>query len=165
MRVWSPTFLCISLLFPAVVRSIDNTFSTDDARALLTLARESRYVSDFQKSVKYYRSIIDNGDSTGKVYSEALNDLAELYESEGLATVEPIKAFELLLKAAEVGHPVAHHKLAVAYSTGIYTSLAPIDLGRALILENFAALAGNPEAHMGMGYRYLKGNFSLLNRT
>lgn len=107
--------------------------------------------------MKYYRSIIENGASTGKVYSEALNDLAELYETEGLATVDPIKAFELLVKAANVGHPVAQHKLAVAYSTGIYTSLTPIDLGRALILENFAALAGNPEAHMGMGYRYLKG--------
>ena len=147
-----------------------------------------------------------------------------------------MNSFECLLKASELGHPRAQHKLATAYSTGyiyilfylntlhsllyiennnkkhlnnctpiillphslqtsftshlsyhhsIYSSLVPIDQGRAIILENFAALAGNPEviwififiyfyffilffslyfyffslpkAHMGMGYRYLKG--------
>ena len=56
------------------------------------------------------------GSQTGKPYAEALNDLVELYESETLASVLPAKAFSLLVKAAEAGHPVAQHKLAAAYS-------------------------------------------------
>jgi hypothetical protein len=32
-----------------------------------------------------------------------------------------------------------------------------MDAGRALLLEYMSALGGNPEAAMGMGYRYIQG--------
>jgi hypothetical protein len=32
-----------------------------------------------------------------------------------------------------------------------------MDAGRALLLEYLSALGGNPEAAMGMGYRYIQG--------
>ena len=53
-----------------------------------------------------------------KLYADALYDMSELYEDEGLSIVTPMNSFECLLKASELGHPRAQHKLATAYSTG-----------------------------------------------
>jgi TPR repeat protein len=67
-------------------------------------------------------------------------------------------SFEGLLRAAHLGSPEAQHALAAAYSAGLYQGLrVPMDPGRSLAVDYFAALAGLPQAHMSTGYRYLKG--------
>jgi hypothetical protein len=49
---------------------------------------------------------------------------------------------------------MAQHQLSAALFTGIgIGGLVPRDPGRALVLEQFSALSGTPEAHLGMGYR------------
>ena len=63
----------------------------------------------------------------------------------------------MLLQAADFGHPIAQHKLSVAYASGLYSNLVPVDQGRSILLQKFSASAGNPEAHMSLGYRYLRG--------
>jgi hypothetical protein len=51
---------------------------------------------------------------------------------------------------------MAQHQLSAALFTGVGVSgMVPRDPGRALILEQFSALSGTPEAHLGMGYRYV----------
>jgi TPR repeat protein len=69
--------------------------------------------------------------------------------------------YALLVGAAELGEPRAQHVLAGAYQTGILpgvrSTLVPLDHGRSLLLEHLSALAGLPEANMGMGWRYQYG--------
>jgi TPR repeat protein len=69
--------------------------------------------------------------------------------------------YTLLVGAAELGEPRAQHVLAGAYQTGILpgspATIVPLDAGRALLLEYMSALAGLPEANMGMAWRYSYG--------
>jgi len=69
--------------------------------------------------------------------------------------------FMLLQRAAELGQADAQHRLSAAYATGILHAgaggLVPMDAGKGLMLEYISALSGNPEANMGMGYRYAHG--------
>jgi len=102
----------------------------------------------------FYEDVIDISTEKTKPYADAMYDLAEIYEDYNL---NYSKSFEYLIRAADAGHSSAQHRLSVAYSTGIYNNLAPVDHGRSLLLEYFSALAGNPEAQMGMGYKYLQG--------
>ena len=49
---------------------------------------------------------------------------------------------------------MAQHQLSAALYTGVGVGgLVPRDPGRSLLLEQFSALSGTPEAHLGMGYR------------
>ena len=59
-------------------------------------------------------------------------------------------------RASEEGHAMAQHHLSAALFTGVgFGGLVPRDSGRALLLEQFSALSGTPEAHLGLGYRYI----------
>jgi SEL1 protein len=90
-----------------------------------------------------------------EILASALYHLSDLYEKQ-ISTSS--KAFEMLTVAADLGDTNALHRLSIAYATGIYMGhLVPMDGGRAIFLENMAALAGSPEANMAMGYRYLFG--------
>ena len=90
--------------------------------------------------------------------SEALYELSEILEANHGSVSAMSEGFSYLSRAASMGHVKAQHRLAVAYSTGLYgTGLVPMNAGKALLLEYMAALGGSPEAAMGMGNRYLYG--------
>ena len=90
--------------------------------------------------------------------SEALYELSEMLEANHGSVSAMSEGFSYLSRAASMGHVKAQHRLAVAYSTGLYgTGLVPMNAGKALLLEYMAALGGSPEAAMGMGNRYLYG--------
>ena len=96
-------------------------------------------------------SAVDHRD----ILASALFHLSDLYEKQ-VSTAS--KAYEMLTLAADLGDTNALHRLGTAYATGIYMGyLLPMDGGRAILLENMAALAGSPEANMAMGYRYFYG--------
>ena len=85
--------------------------------------------------------------------------LLRMFSDVGGARLEA--GYALLVGAAELGEPRAQHVLAGAYQTGILpgvrSTLVPLDHGRSLLLEHLSALAGLPEANMGMGWRYAYG--------
>lgn len=56
-----------------------------------------------------------------------------------------------------MGHPTAQVYLAAAYASGVYLTLMPMDSTSSILLQYIAALSGNVEANMAMGYRYLYG--------
>lgn len=130
------------------------------------------------KAISLYREIVDKewsptpSDSTSNVdspkrpdiegpespVSEALYELSEILEANHGSVSAMSEGFSYLSRAASMGHVKAQHRLAVAYSTGLYgTGLVPMNAGKALLLEYMAALGGSPEAAMGMGNRYLYG--------
>ena len=62
-----------------------------------------------------------------------------------------------------ISHKTAQHLLASTYATGLlngHDGLVPMDAGRSLFLDYMAALSGNAEANMAMGYRLV--HFILL---
>ena len=76
------------------------------------------------KAMEAYRKIIglNANATTSKVYVSALYEYSSMLESiadnlddENLYDV----SFYLLIKAAELGHPMAQHELAAAYNTGL----------------------------------------------
>ncbi len=128
-----------------------------DAKSLLNLAKEyqfgiNRHI-DIDKSIKYYNKVID-GNIKGNYLSTAYFGLAEIYE-ENHHDFE--KSYEYIILAAEAGHPTAQHRLATSYITGIFSNLSPINISLSLLLEKASSLANDPEANMGLGYRYLYG--------
>ena len=105
--------------------------------------------------VKSNRSNIDGPESP---LAEALYELSEMLEANHGSVSAMSEGFGYLSRAAGLGHVKAQHRLAVAYSTGLYgIGLVPMNAGKALLLEYMAALGGSPEAAMGMGNRYLYG--------
>ncbi len=155
-------WLLLTLLVCTVVTSSVHTL--DDLQALLRLARQYKgrlgrnhwtWNEQHQKKASYYyRQIIDQAaDDTDKVLSSALYELSSLHQYD----FDTSYAYDLLVEAANLGHPEASHLLATIYSTGVYNGLYPMDAGRALMLEYMSALAENPQANMGIGYRYLNG--------
>lgn len=119
------------------------------------------------KASKYYAEIIniDNykfpSTELNRNKMEAMFELSDLLEQyPDLADDLNKNVFDpldLLLKAAEMGHSAAQHRLAAAYSTGVHSSLVHFDSARALLLDFLAASSGNVEANMAMGYRYKSG--------
>ena len=94
-------------------------------------------------------------DSHREILATALFHLSDIYERQ-VSTAS--KSYEMLTLAADLGDTNALHRLGASYATGIYMGhLVPMDGGRAIFLENMAALAGSPEANMAMGYRYFYG--------
>lgn len=132
------------------------------------------------RAISYYRKIIDSKQTSipneedgpsssvddvkgnsirmrSTVY-DALFELSEILESSYRNVTAMREGFSYLIKAADSGHTKAQHKLAAVYATGLYgAALVPMNAGKALLLEYMAALGGNPEASMGMGYRHLYG--------
>eukprot|EP01041_Mallomonas_annulata_P002981 gene2981-5852_t len=106
------------------------------------------------KAKDLYMKVIQQGESP--VLSDALYELSSLLENDSSSTSREI-AFEKLVMAADRGHPHAQHRLAVAYMTGFYGGLIPLDPSRALLLEYMAALSGSTEANLALGHRYFKG--------
>jgi TPR repeat protein len=151
-------FAGVAALDPAGSR-----LTEEEMTLLLRRARESRHGRQSQqtnlgKAKAFYKKVIEGGD--GKLQGEAMFELSEMIESEpGFMTSQSSKtvSIDLLMRAAEAGHPAAQHSLSIAYATGLHNGIVPMDAGRALILEYMAALGGDPEANMGMGYRYMKG--------
>ena len=150
--------------------------STEDVSLLLRLARE--HAQEPSKSIQYYRKIITSLSTTLEVeeqefdgqvpddpryqsFSTALYELSDVLEktasrSRNASAVS--ESFDYLFRAAALGNTEAQHRLSAAYATGIYGgALVPVDAGRSLVLEYMSALGGNPEANMGMGYRYMHG--------
>lgn len=134
----------------------------------------------FSSAINYYKKIINNKptllsdeeykisldidsdlDSSGKNryhISDALYELSEILESSYRNMTAMSEGFSYLMKAADIGHARAQHKLAGVYATGVFgATLVPMDAGKALLLEYMAALGGSAEASMGMGYRHLYG--------
>ena len=134
----------------------------------------------FSSAINYYKKIINdkptflpgeeykfsstfdsdlNGSEKGKYHvSDALFELSEILESSYRNMTAMSEGFSYLIKAADIGHAGAQHKLAGVYATGIFgATLVPMDAGKALLLEYMAALGGSAEASMGMGYRHLYG--------
>jgi TPR repeat protein len=67
---------------------------------------------------------------------------------------------EILMKAADMGNGAAQNVLASVYATGVLNGedgLVPMDAGRSLMLHYTAALSGNAEANVAMGYRFANG--------
>ncbi len=138
--------------------------SLDDLHSLLRLARQYKarlgrnnwtWGEEHQRKASYYyRQIIDQAaDDTDKILSSALYELSSIHQFD----FDTSYAYDLIVEAANLGHPDATHLLSTIYSTGVYNGLYSMDAGRALMLEYMAALAENPTANMGMGYRYLNG--------
>jgi hypothetical protein len=150
----------------------------EESKLLLNLARERRRfvlsfthdVSNSKKcsssnkrdrvlNIQAYMQVIELG--IDKYKAEALFELSEYMETEPIvysSIPNQKKAFEFLIRAAELGNADAQHRLSIAYATGIYgRMLVPMDPSRSLFLEYMAALGGHFEANMGMGYRYLHG--------
>lgn len=66
--------------------------------------------------------------------------------------------WEELVSLALEGDEHAQHALSTALSTGVFADrIIPMDSLKALLLEYFSALSGNPLASMGMGYRFRHG--------
>mmetsp|Transcript_24367 Transcript_24367/g.45352 ORF Transcript_24367/g.45352 Transcript_24367/m.45352 type:complete len:959 (+) Transcript_24367:118-2994(+) len=131
--------------------------NSEQTDGLIRLAREHKRGGadgasppDLVKATQIYKTIIDQGE--GPSHMDALFELASI------GTQSASDNFMLLSKASELGHAMAQHQLAAALFTGVGVGgLVPRDAGRALLLEQFSALSGTPEAHMGMGYRYIMG--------
>ncbi len=66
---------------------------------------------------------------------DAALEVSQLLEAHHSSLSTNISSIEYLLKAADQGNAEAQHRLAAVYGTGIYTGVAPIDAGRALLLE------------------------------
>lgn len=151
--------------------------TTEDVSLLLHLAREN-VKQESSKAAHYYSEII--GSLSGSIevddhafdgpfpedpryqhLSSALYELSDMLEKAGCRSRNESavhESFDYLFRAAAMGNTDAQHRLSAAYATGIYGgALVPVDAGRSLVLEYMAALGGNPEACMGMGYRYLHG--------
>lgn len=156
-----------SVLFFSVLKlslsSENSAISSEDVKMLLRLARENRQflgneVNNFNKSYNFYNQVINNG--KGADLSDAYFELSELLESNSasyLSITNNVKAFDYLITSAELGNAKAQHSLSAAYATGVHTGLVSMDAGLSLFLEYMSALSGNPEANMGMGFRYLNG--------
>mmetsp|Transcript_3050 Transcript_3050/g.4663 ORF Transcript_3050/g.4663 Transcript_3050/m.4663 type:complete len:591 (-) Transcript_3050:882-2654(-) len=144
--------ILVSLLLFDVL-GVHLSLTPEETGAVVKVARDlKRGVGrspDPIKATKYYKEAVENGEGQARI--EALYELSEL------RTQSADEDFRLLSQAANLGHHSAQHELAVAYYTGVGHGLVPIDMGRSLVLELFSSLAGLPEAHMGMGYRYLIG--------
>lgn len=141
-----------------------------------------------QKSFSSILNSDDNHDmisAQSKLLSSALYELSELLEeNEMLAKVHsnnfiqilsnvsipesekknfldvPMKSWDLLVFAADLGNEFAQYKLSLAFATGFYQNqIVPMHAMRSIILANLAALSGNhPEAMMHMGYRFSQVN-------
>ena len=79
---------------------------------------------------------------------------------------------ELLQKASDLGNSAAQHRLASAHATGILHAhahvpggLVPMDAGKALFLDYMAALSGEPEAHLSMGYELSRADVARMRHT
>ena len=159
-----------------IIIHVFSTLDNDNANTLLSMARKLRNKntrSDTNKAIKIYTDIIENSIDTAHV--DALYELSmilEVYADNNYLNMyggaSPTNqmdmtdysydvVLELLIQAAEEGHPDAQHEVAAIYNTGIYSGLVPMDATRSLLLEYMSSLSGNPEAHIGMGYRYLHG--------
>ena len=143
---------------------------SSQARQLATkdITRIQHTDKEYKESIGEYGNCLYNiADLLLEVPSIGLNTAETKFKQNGLIKTEvlqrfgPHAPFMLLQRAAELGQSDAQHTLATAYATGILHGgeggLVPMDAGKALLLEYMAALSGNPEAHMGMGYRYAYG--------
>lgn len=102
---------------------------------------EVRRHGEANPSVLYELSLIEGGFGELNDFTPAMN-----------------VSWRYLVKAAELGHPAALHKLATAYFTGIYGAYSvPIDVGRSLLLDQMSAMQGYFPAHLSLGYKHLKG--------
>lgn len=113
--------------------------SNEEVYKMLRSARALRDSGDIQQLEKakelYGRIISDYSNITQvKLYSSALYEYSMILENiadenDNDGHLYDI-SFELLTKAAELGHSLAQHELAAAYNTGIYGGLVPIDAAR-----------------------------------
>lgn len=131
-------------LFRDLLASFRGTASSS-AAATATTAHEA---------CVFYQYAAQRGE--GRAANTALWRLSELVREE--VCLGDRSAWDWLVAAADAGNEEAQHRLSVAYSVGIYDgALVPMDAGKGLALEAMAALSGDPEAALGMGYRFLKG--------
>jgi TPR repeat protein len=67
---------------------------------------------------------------------------------------DPEVAFTYYARAAQMGHPMAQYKLAVAYASGIGAPKGAKDEALAVLYFYFASLSGNVHASLALGYRH-----------
>lgn len=157
------------------------SLSVEETVGAIGLAREHMReggdrVSNLDKATQLYKKIISEGQ--GQSVTDAYFELASINtqtSSENFALLSKCvvlflvrnKLVLLVLicplvmwrRASENGHAMAQHQLAAALFTGVGVGgLVPRDPGRALVLEQFSALSGTPEAHLSLGYRCEKQN-------
>ena len=162
--MWSLALVALVVALNECVAAAAGVGSLDDLHSLLRLARQHKarlgrnhwtWSEEHQrKASHYYRQIIDQAaDDTDKIMSSALYELSTIHQFD----FDTSYSYDLIVEAANLGHPDATHLLSTIYSTGVYNGLYSMDAGRALMLEYMAALAEHPMANMGIGYRYLNG--------
>lgn len=123
----------------------------------IKLAREYSKSSNFAKSKELYKKVtqVSDQENDGRI-AEAFYELSNLLENDSISNNRDL-AFEYLTVAATKGYAAAQHKLAASYMAGYYGGLIPLDPGRAVLLDYFAAISGDPQAAMALGHRYFKG--------
>eukprot|EP01039_Chlorochromonas_danica_P007936 gene7936-8755_t len=138
-------------LFKAVEQ---DEFFRDLLASFRSTASSSSSSSTAHEACVFYQYAAQRGE--GRAANTALWRLSELARQE--VCLGDRSAWDWLVAAADAGNEEAQHRLSIAYSVGVYDgALVPMDAGKGLALEAMAALSGDPEAALGMGYRFLKG--------
>lgn len=132
---------------------VSSEFHIEDT---IRLARENEKVNPKFAKELLRKVIHSSGSEKDGSVAEAFYELSNLLENDPANSNRDL-AFEYLATAANKGFAAAQHKLAASYMAGYFGGLIPLDPGRAVLLDYFAAMSGDAQAAMALGHRYMKG--------